>query len=265
MRNSLLFLGVFFVGFSAQGAIARGGFGLLFPDNNSLTNVGHTATHAGFAAEVLFAKFTGTHELSLSPSVAWASGTAAIAAFGTRQGKSLGDSSQWEENFGAGAGLAFAKGTWTVGLAVERTADPHKTIARGPTDSTADLTVGFHPGSTWSFGVSGGSTLGRAGGEAPRGSAAVGWRASPAVKLEAVAAFPNLKETGQGQYGVFGAWEGNRFYTAGGLSYLAALSAPQILARFGVIFGAVDLSFFVTYVVKTAENPFHGAALRVAF
>jgi len=265
MRNYFLALAAVLWTAVASASVSRGGFGLLFPDSNSLVNTGHTASQPGFSAEFLVGKFTGTHEVACSPSVAWSSGHWAAAAYGTRYGRSLGDTSESVDAYGVGLGAVLPGGTWTFGVAADRTADPHKTIARTTAYSTVGATVGFHPGNVWNFALSGGTTIGRPDRQAARAAAAVGWRLGPAWKAETVLEVPDLADAQAYSLGGFASWQGSRFYTAFGGNYLASLSAPQVLMRFGVIFGPVDLSAFVTYVIKTGENPFHGGALRVSF
>ncbi len=264
MRNYILVLGLGLWTAVASASVSRGGFGLIFPDSNSLANPGHTASHAGFSAELLMGKFTGTHEVACSPSVSWSSGHWAAAAYGTRYGRSLGDTSESVDAYGVGLGAVLPGGRWTFGVAADRTADPHKTIARTEAYSTVGATLGFHPGKVWSFALSGGTTLGQPIKQSARAAAAVGWRLNPEWTAEAVLEVPDLSEADSYGLGGFATWQGNRFYTALGANYLSSLEAPQALIRVGVIFGAVDLSAFVTYVVKTGENPFHGGALRVA-
>lgn len=264
MRRYLVFLVWLTSSGIAQGAISRGGFGLLYPDSNSLNNLGHTATNAGFAGEVLFAKYTGTHELVLSPSVSWSSGKLAVAAYGSRYGMNLSDSSLYEEAFGVGLGTAFGGGSWTLGVALDRTVDVHRSIARNGAYSTFTATLGLHTSSSVGFAVSLGSTVDRPGSQAARLAAGFGAKVSPTWHLEAVGAFPDMTDTGNAELGGFATWQGSRVYVSGGANYLTRLTAPQTLFRIGVVFGAVDVSAFFTYVLKDAENPFHGAALRVA-
>ncbi len=263
MRGYLVFLVWLTWSGLAHGSISRGGFGLLYPDSNSLNNLGHTATNAGFAGEVLFAKFTGTHELVLSPSVSWSSGRLAVAAYGSRYGKNLSDSGQFEEALGVGLGTAFGGGKWTLGVALDRTVDVHRSIARNGAFSTVTGTLALNTGRTVGFAVSVGSTVDKPGTQVGRLAAAFGAKISPTVYLEAVGALPDMTDTGNAELGAFAAWQGTHFYLSGGANYLTRLSAPQTLFRLGVVFGPVDLSVFFTYIVKDAENPFHGAALRI--
>jgi hypothetical protein len=213
---------------------------------------------------VLWAKFSGTHEQTLSPSVSWSSGTLAVAAYGSRSGMSLTETSESDDVFGVGLGMGLGRGIWTVGLALDRTVDPHRTIARSAAYSTLGATVGFNPGKLWSFALSGGITLDRPSVQAGRLSAAVGWRVSPSFKLETVAALPDLTQGVEGELGLFTSYQVERFYLSAGANYLTLPAAPQALLRVGVVLGAVDLSAFFTYVFKDAENPFHGGALRIA-
>jgi hypothetical protein len=262
MRRLLFLVTVFSpaLALAAQAGISRGGFGLLFADHNSSQNLGQTARSPGFSVQALGAKFTGTHEQAVVLSAAFARGGWALSAYGSRYGMDPKTNAASEDIFGVGAG--FAASDFSFGFTAEKEQDVYRTIARASTAASVRGTVTYETKGPLVLGLALRTTVDAAVRQEQTLEVAAGWKMSNAgiELLQTVSS-----RSGDWSTGLLGRWSAQSFYIAGGGIYLGLPEAVQILARAGLVWGALDISGFVTHIVKDSENPFHGITLRAAF
>jgi|GEM_PF-3821966 len=245
---------------AAQAGISRGGFGLLFADHNSSRNIGQTARSSGFSVQALGAKFTGTHEQTVVLSAAFARGGLALSAYGSRYGMDPKLNAASEDIFGVGAGFAFSD--LSFGFSAEKEQDVYRTIARTRTAASVRGTVTYETKGPLILGLGVSTTVDAAVRQEQTAEVAAGWKmANSGIELLQTISSRNSDWS----TGLLGRWNGQSFYIAGGGIYLGLPEAVQVLARAGFVWGPVDFSGFVTHIVKSNENPFHGITLRAAF
>lgn len=263
IMRSLIVFALLLVSLTSRGDIggkhiSRGGFGFLFPDQNSTTNVGEVARSQAFAVQLSGAKFTGTHEMSMMLSSAFSTGSFAISGYGTLYGKDPLDKAQRTEGYGAA--LGFLIHSYALSISLQKEQDIHWTIARVPTEYALKIGVS-KTWDTFSFGFSTSGTSDDQGTNHPKMEVALGLKGkSMAVEsLSTVFFQDNTWSTG-----LLGKWEGDFMYASAGTVYLSGASALQILARAGFHWHDADVSAFVTHIIKHAENPYSGASIRFA-
>jgi hypothetical protein len=245
-------------GFAATRPIERGGFGLLFPDHNSLRNIGETARSRGLGVQVSGSKFTGTHEQALAMSAAFATGKWALSAYGCRYGMDVADTAQSQDIFGAGLGVVFSD--ISFGVSVEREHNIMQTIARFPTAYTAKAVMSYSGKGPLAAGAAIHTTLDRSGEQDQTLEFSLGLKGASAA-IESQSSIARL--SGDWSTGVLAMWQGQSFYISGGGIYLGAPEAFQILARAGMVYRSLDVSAYVTQIIQDNQNPFSGVSLRV--
>lgn len=245
----------------ASPAISRGGFGMLFPDQNSTRNAGELARMpGGVSIQAAGAKYTGTHEQQVAFSATASTKGWAITGYGARYGMDPTDSAQ--SNDIMGGALGYAPGAFAFAVAAEKEHDLNTSIARVVMGAVLRGTMSYQSKGPLVFGVGLQTSLDRPTGQHQEMEFALGLKGMRAM-LETVHTIST--QSSHWTSGIFGKWQGDMFYAAAGGKYLGLQSAVQLMARAGLVWRAFDVSGFIAHTLADNENPFHGVALRVSF
>ena len=238
--------------------LPMGSFGYLFPDANSLRHGGQLAFAPGMAAQLLWGKFSGTHEQNLMTSVSYGNGTLGLGVLAARYGMSLSSANESTDNFGATAGVAFDD--VTLGARFGRTQDLFLTLPR--TETFPELGPDFAHNLTGGFSWGAGLSTSIDGPQLRTVQLAAGLQ-QDTYSLESVVRLRDSLLSSYVEIGAFGSVPLGNWYVSGGYQFLGQNQEHQALARFGFTAGAFDLSAFVTMVLGDGQNPYHGGIARI--
>jgi len=241
--------------------ILRGGFGLLYPDHNSLANPGQLAIGHGFAAQAAYARTPRGGTQSTDLSFAYGDGRMGWGAFGRRSGGRM-DVPEATDEAGAAFGLSMAKERITAGASFSRVLDAPRTndgVLTGALNFNSARRQGVAVGFSASSEINGSAGT-------QTGSLGVGYGAGTDTSFEGNYTIRDFKNLKSALVGAFGNVGGGGVYASFGYQYGISAGDHYAMARLGVhLGGSVDVSAKAWSRIASGAEQLYGATLRALF
>ena len=241
--------------------LPRGGMGLLFPDQNSVSNPGQISQTPGSAMQVHYARVNTGYE-EVKPSFVFSSKGWSLSVEATRAGTKVSDSGSSSDSLTLGSGMSFGKQRFSAGVVYDRSIDSSQS---GSGTIGGVITMQDPKKNGPSLGLKATTTLGKST-NTKAASVGLGYSFKANNSVEGVVEFPDTSSTSDYNLSAFMNLGFKIMYLSFGDTYSKGSASHLAKGRIGAVFGsAFDLSAVAEHTFKTGQNPLIGATLRASF